>query len=206
MFLYLLHLCGGYNSCDKSQKQNHREKYEKQQNCNQQFHSATSLDTSDSGCHHVSSVGVQDIGILLNGSAQVVPYALIVIGSHVPPDTEDFFFGQVHNLLGNNHGLVTMPGEGKVAPIIKTSVRQFPVLVTLAQVMEHTHNVGTFLPFPVKVEPFGQFQQGIGYFKAMVKQTALIIAVILCGSRCIKEPTFIQKFTDMFTVGRIENL
>jgi hypothetical protein len=72
--------------------------------------------------------------------------------------------------------------------------------------MEHTHNVGTLLPFPVEVEPFGQFQQRIGYFQAMVKQTALIIAVILRGSRCIKEPTFIQKFTDMFTVGRIENL
>ena len=61
--------------------------------------------------------------------------------------------------------------------------RRVAVLVDLAQVMEHTHNVGRTRLTPDQVIVLSQRQEVLRDHVGVFQKTALIIAVVLGGSR-----------------------
>lgn len=119
----------------------------------------SSLDTDNTGRNHVSRVGVENIGKHFNGSTKVVPVLFVIVGSHMPADTEDFFIRQVNKGLGKDNGLVTVAVQDQVLFSLPfTGNPVILVLVGLAQVVKHTYQVGASRPLPMQVQLFSQFQ------------------------------------------------
>ena len=154
-------------------------------------------------CQHISLVCPQHIRVLADCSGVVIPLRFVGESTHVIADTHDFFISQRVELREKHDGLIAVTfqkGVGVVlprlfvidwcAPTIKffnVTCYRVAVLVDLTQVMEHTHDEGRTSLAPDQVIGLSERQKVLRDHAGVVQKTALVIAVVLGGSRGSKE-------------------
>ena len=136
-----------------------------------------------------------------------VPILFIIESPHVPPDTVKFFIRKLNVLLQHHNGFITMPRKKGCIVIFPTVTFQqrgkgglfrASVVVHLAKIVKHTHNVGAAFKLPFQFKPFRKGKKGFGYCKAMIEQRPGISPVVVNGSRGCEEPVFNQPFLEFF--------
>lgn len=167
------------------------------------------------GGYHIGGVGVKHIREIGYCQPVAVPILFIIESPHVPPDTVKFFIRKLNVLLQHHNGFITMPRKKGCIVIFPTVTFQqrgkgglfrASVVVHLAKIVKHTHNVGAAFELPFQFKPFCKGKKGFGYCKAMIEQCPGISPVVVNGSRGCEEPVFNQLSLEFFRNIRVHQV
>nr|DAO79152.1 MAG TPA: hypothetical protein [Caudoviricetes sp.] len=152
----------------------------------------------DSCRYHICGMGVENIREDSTGSPVAVPVLLAVESSHVPSDTVEFFIGELHETLCKDNGFLTVSGEQSGVVVLPCFIALgLDIVIELAQVVEHTHNVGASLELPLETELFCHFDKSFCYLERVIEQSPVILPVMVNGSG-FYEKSIVEKLNDDF--------
>ena len=133
-------------------------------------------------CQHIGVVRPQHIRICVDCAGVVLPFFLRCKRSHVVANTADFFLGQSVELRQQHNGLLPVTFQKCVGVVVRPNnltVPEVEILVNLAEVVEHTHNVWGTLFAPDQTTALTQADKVTGNTERMVEQAAFVVAVVL---------------------------
>ena len=105
-------------------------------------------------------------------------------------NTADFFLGQPVELRQQHDRFLAVAFQkcvGIVVPTNTLTVHEGEILVNLAEVVEHTHNVGRTLVLPMEIVVLCELDKELHDRSGVLVQTSFMCAVVLRGSRYLEE-------------------